>query len=157
VSRALLSLHSSEDHVTTLRTTLLRLAACAALPLAVACDSNETQPNEDHTPVTYTIFVDGVETAPPLALAGGQTVRVRLKFFNAADEDLDDVEGSHFGGLTFEPASLATVAPVTGHNYQLDVTGGTPGSGTLQVGYGHDEDADEHTFEPVAATVSAAP
>jgi hypothetical protein len=157
VSRAPLLLHSSEDHVTTLRTTLLRLAACTALPLAVACDSNETQPNEDHTPVTYTIFVDGVETAPPLTLAGGQTVRVRLTFFNAADEDLDDVESSHSGGLAFEPASLAAVAPVTGHNYQFDVTGGTPGSGTVQVGYGHDEDADEHTFEPVAATGLAVP
>ncbi len=141
----------------TIRTTLLRLAACAAFPLAVACDSDETAPNEDHTPVTYTIFVDGVETAPPLTLAGGQTVRVRLKFFNAADEDLDEVEGSHFGGLTFEPASLATVARVTDHNYQLDVTGGTPGTGTVQVSYGHDEEADEHTFDPVAATVVAAP
>jgi hypothetical protein len=27
----------------------------------------------------------------------------------------------------------------------------------VQVSYGHGEDADEHTFEPVAATVSAAP
>jgi hypothetical protein len=107
--------------------------------------------------VTYTIFVDGVETAPPLTLAGGQTVRVRLKFFNAADEDLDDVESGHFGGLAFEPASLATVARVAGHNYQFDVTGGTPGSGTVQVSYGHDEEADEHTFEPVAVTVVAAP
>jgi hypothetical protein len=157
VSRAFLSLHSSEDHVTTVRTTLLRLAACAALPLAVACDSNETQPNEDHTPATYTIFVDGVETAPPLTLTGAQTVRVRLTFFNAADEDLDDVESSHFGGLTFEPTSLATVARVTDHNYQFDVTGGTPGTGTVQVSYGHDEEADEHTFDPVAATVVAVP
>ena len=136
---------------------LLRLAACAALPLAVACGGEESQSTEDHTPVTYTIFVDGVETAPPLTLTGGQTVRVRLKFFNAADEDLDHVESSHFGGLTFEPASLATVARVTDHNYQFDVTGGTPGTGTVQVSYGHDEEADEHTFDPVAATVVAAP
>ena len=99
-----------------------------------------------------------VGRAPATALlTGGQTVRVRLKFFNAADEDLDDVESEHFGGLTFDPASLATVARVTDHNYQFDVTGGTPGSGTLQVGYGHDEDADEHTFDPIAATVVAAP
>ena len=82
---------------------------------------------------------------------------MRLKFFNAADEDLDDVESAHFGGLVFEPASLATVARVTDHNYQFDVTGGTPGTGTVQVSYGHDEAADEHTFEPVAATVLAAP
>jgi hypothetical protein len=143
--------------VTTIRTMLLRLAACAALPLAVACGGDEAQSTEDHTPVTYTAFVDGTETAPPLTLTEGQTVRVRLKFFNAADEDLDDVESEHFGGLAFEPASLATVARVTGHNYQFDVTGGTPGSGTVQVSYGHDEEADEHTFEPVAVTVVAAP
>jgi len=157
VSRALLSLHLSEDHVTTIRTTLLRLAACAALPLAVACDNDETQPSEDHTPVTYTIFVDGVETAPPLTLTAGQTVRVRLKFFNAADEDLDDVEASHFGGLTFDPSSLASLTRVGDHNYQFDVTGGTPGTGTAQVSYGHDEEADQHTLEPVAATVLAVP
>jgi hypothetical protein len=135
---------------------LLRLATCAALPLAVACGSDETQATEDHTPVIYTILV-GTATAPPLTLTEGQTVRVRLKFFNAADEDLDDVESEHFGGLAFEPASLATVARVNDHNYQFDVTGGTPGTGTVQVSYGHDEEADEHTFEPVAATVVAAP
>jgi hypothetical protein len=157
VSRVLLSLHPCEDHVTTVRTMLLRLAACAALPLAVACGSDETQAPEDHTPVTYTIFVDAVEIAPPLTLTEGQTVRVRLKFFNAADEDLDDVESEHFGGLTFDPASLASVARVSDHNYQFDVTGGTPGTGTVQVSYGHDEAADEHTFKLVAVTVMAAP
>jgi hypothetical protein len=143
--------------MTTVRSTLLRLAACAALPLAVACGGDETQATEDHTPVSYTILVDGTEPSLPLTLTAGQTVRVRLKFFNAADEDLDDVEASHFGGLTFDPASLVTVARVTDHNYQFDVTGGTPGTGTVQVSYGHDEAADEHTFEPVAATVLAAP
>jgi hypothetical protein len=157
VSRAPLSLHPSEVHVTTVRSTLLRLAACAVFPLAIGCGGDEAQSTEDHTPVTYTIFVDGVGTAPPLTLTGGQTVRVRLKFFNAADEDLDDVESEHFGGLTFDPASLASVARVSGHNYQFDVTGGTPGTGTVQVSYGHDEQADEHTFQPVVATVIAAP
>jgi hypothetical protein len=142
--------------VTTMRSTLLRLAACAALPLAIACGGDETQATEDHTPVTYTLLV-GTATTPPLTLTEGQTVRVRLKFFNAAGEDLDDVESEHFGGLAFEPASLAAVTRVTGHNYQFDVTGGTPGTGTVQVSYGHDEEADEHTFEPFAATVVAAP
>jgi hypothetical protein len=143
--------------VTTVGTTLLRLAACAALPLAVACGGDEAQSTEDHTPVSYTIFVDGTETAPPLTLTEGETVRVRLTFFNAADEDLDDVESAHFGGLVFEPAALATVARVSDHHYQFDVTGGTPGSGTVQVNYGHDEAADEHTFELIAAAVVAAP
>ena len=83
----------------------------------------------------------------------GQTVRVRLRFLNAASEDLDDVEGSHFAGLTFDPASLATVTRVTDHNYGWMFTGGTPGTGTVQVGYGHDELADEHTFTPADAVV----
>jgi hypothetical protein len=157
VTRAPLSPHPSEDHVTTIRSTLLRLAACMALPLAVACGGDETQATEDHTPVTYTIFVDGVETAPSLTLTAGQAVRVRLKFFNAADEDLDDVEAEHFGGLTFDPAPLASVARASDHNFQFDVTGGTPGTGTVQVSYGHDEGADEHTFKLVAVTVMAAP
>jgi hypothetical protein len=143
--------------VATVRSTLLRLAACAALPLAVACGGDETQATEDHTPVTYTILVDGTEASPPVTLTAGQTVRVRLKFFNAADEDLDDVESEHFGGLTFDPASLASVARVSDHNYQFDVTGGTPGTGTVQVSYGHDEEADEHSFKLVAVTVMAAP
>jgi hypothetical protein len=143
--------------VTTMRSTLLRLAACAALPLAVACGGDETQATEDHTPVTFTILVDGTEASPPLTLTPGQTVRVRLKFFNAADEDLDDVEAEHFGGLTFDPSSLASVVRVSDHNYQFDVTGGTPGTGTVQVSYGHDEGADEHTFKLVAVTVTAAP
>jgi hypothetical protein len=142
---------------TTVRSALLRLAACAALPLAVACGGDETQATEDHTPVSYTILVDGTEASLPLTLTEGQTVKVRLRFVNAADEDLDDVEADHFGGLAFEPASLATVARVSDHNYQFDLTGGTPGSGTVQVSFGHDEQADEHTFEPVAATVLAAP
>jgi hypothetical protein len=49
------------------------------------------------------------------------------------------------------------VAPVTDHHYQFDVTGGTSGSGTVQVSFGHDEQADETSFDPVAATVVAAP
>jgi hypothetical protein len=96
VSRALVSLHPFEDHVITARTLLLRLAACTVLPLAVACGDDETQAPEDHTPVTYTVFVGGVETAPPLTLTTGQTVRVRLKFFNAAH--------------TFEPVAATVLA-----------------------------------------------
>jgi hypothetical protein len=136
--------------------TARRLAAAAAVVLLPACSSNETAP-DDHTPVTYTVLVDGTEATAPHTLTAGQTVRVRLKFFNAASDDLDDVEGEHFGGLTFDPTSLATVARVTGHNYQFDVTAGTAGAGTVQVSYGHDAQADEHSFTPAAVTVQAAP
>jgi ABC-type glycerol-3-phosphate transport system substrate-binding protein len=134
--------------------TARRLAAIAAVVLVPACSSNETAP-EDHTPVTYTVLVDGAESTAPYTLTAGQTVRLRLKFFNAASGDLDDVEGEHFGGLTFAPTSLATVARVTGHNYRFDVTAGTAGAGTVQVSFGHDAQADEHSFTPAAVTVQA--
>jgi hypothetical protein len=112
---------------------------------ALGCSDNEA-PAEDHTPTSYTIQVNDVPVNAPYTFTSSETVRVRIKFFNEADEDLDDVESTHFGGLSFEPASLATVVRVSDHNYQFDVTGGTPGAGTLRVSYGHDDAADEHTF-----------
>jgi hypothetical protein len=121
--------------------------------VATACSDNEA-PSEDHTPAAYSIQVDDVPVSAPYTFVEGQTVRVRIKFFNAAGEDLDEVEESHFGGLTFQPASLATAARVADLNYQFDVTTGTPGTGTLRVGYGHSEAADEHTFPAVAVTVT---
>jgi hypothetical protein len=128
----------------------------AALSVAIVtgCGSDESLPTEDHTAVTYNVLVNDLETTAPYTFAAGQTVRVRLKFFNTAQDDLDDVEAEHFGGLTFDPASRATLTRVTGHNYQFDVTGGTPGGGTLQVSYGHDETADEVTFNPEPVTVA---
>jgi hypothetical protein len=134
---------------------LLRaLLPLAALTTAVAaCSDNEAPPDEDHTPVSYTIQVNDLPVSEPYTFGAG-TVRVRIKFFNAAQHDLDDVESSHFAGLTFEPASRATAVRVADHNYQFDVTGGAPGAGTLQVSYGHSAQADEHIFEPAAITVS---
>lgn len=57
----------------------------------------------------------------------------------------------------YDPTSLAAVARVPDHNFQFDVTGGTPGTGTVQVGFGHDQLADETSFTPVAITVQAGP
>ena len=108
----------------------------------------------DHTAVTYNLLVNDVAVSAPYTFTAGQTVRVRIKFFNAEQQDLDPAEGEHFGGITFNPASLATVSRVSGHNYQFDVTGGTPGTGTLQIGYGHDDLADEVTFDPAPVTVA---
>jgi hypothetical protein len=121
---------------------------------AVSCGGDETAPPaDDHTPVSYTVFIDDIQATAPYTFVQGQTVRVRLRFLNAASEDLDEVESSHFAGLTLAPASLAMVARVPDHNYQFDVTGGTPGTGTVTVGYGHDNLADEHTFSPVDVAV----
>ena len=124
------------------------------LVLIAACGSDETAPaTGDHTPVSYTVLINDVQVTPPFALTQGQTVRVRLKFLNAAGDDLDDVESQHFAGLTFDPASLATVARVTDHHYQFDVTGATPGTGTMQVSFGHDQLADETTFSAADVVV----
>jgi hypothetical protein len=121
--------------------------------LAACGDDESPSGTEDHTPATYTVLVNGTETQPPFTLVEGQAVTVQLKFFNAEEEDLDIVEGEHFGGLTFSPASLATVTRDPAHNYRLTVTGETQGIGTVQVSYGHDEAADETTFTPVPVTV----
>lgn len=134
---------------------LLRLAAGAALTLAAGCGGDEVQATDDHTPVSYTVLVDGAPTTAPFALTQGRAVLVQLKFVNACNEDLDAVEGSHFGGLTFSPTSLATAARVAGHNYQFTVTGGTPGTGTVVVGFGHDAQADETSFPAAGVTVQA--
>ena len=120
---------------------------------ALGCSDNEA-PAEDHVPTSYTIQVNDVPVTA-YTFTSSETVRVRIKFFNEADEDLDDVESTHFGGLAFDPASLATVVRVSDRNYQFDVTGGTPGAGTLQVSYGHDDAADEHTFPSAPVTVAS--
>ena len=139
----------------TLHRTLLRIALVVLV--AAGCGSDETAPPaEDHTPVSYTVLINDNQVTAPYTFTDGQTVRVRLKFFNAAQEDLDDVESSHFGGITFNPASLATAVRLSDHHYQFDVTGGTAGTGTLQVSYGHDELADETTFPAADVTVSPA-
>jgi hypothetical protein len=141
----------------TLLRSLALFAAGSTLMLAVACNSTETQAPDTHTPVSYTVLVDSAQVSPPIMFTQGQTVTVQLKFLNAANEDLDAIEGQHFAGLTFAPAALATVARVPGHNYRFLVTGGTPGTGTVQVSFGHDSLADETSFTPVATTVQPAP
>ncbi|HZA97989.1 MAG TPA: hypothetical protein VE399_04375 [Gemmatimonadales bacterium] len=136
--------------MTHFKTVLLLLTAF----LATACGDNEAPPAEDHEPRSYRILVNDVLVNEPYTFTSGQTVRVRLQFFNAAEEDLDEVEDSHFGGLSFEPGSRATVVRVADHNYQFDVTGASAGTATLQVSYGHDAAADEQTFPEAAVTVN---
>ena len=134
----------------------LFLGPAALAGVLAACGGDETQPTEDHTPATYSILIDGQAASAPYTFTEGEVVRVQIKFFNQAAQDLDDVESSHFGGLTFNPTSLAaSVDRVSGHNYQFDVTVGTPGTGTLQVSYGHEDPPDEHSFPAAAVTVNS--
>ncbi len=130
------------------------LLAVFSVATITGCGDTEAPSLTDHTPVRYNLLVNNVAASAPYTFTAGQTVRVRIKFFNAEEQDLGPVEGTHFGGLTLNPTSLATVGRVAGHNFQFDVTGGTAGTGTLQVGYGHDEAADQETLDPEAVTVA---
>ena len=140
--------------------TLVRLATVSALAVGAtaltSCGGDESQAGDEHTPVSYTVLVDDVPVSAPFLLIQGETVRVRFQFTNADGEDLDDAESDHYAGLTFSPTSLATATRVSDHNYQFDVTGGTEGTGTVAVSYGHDIEADETTFAAAAVTVQAA-
>jgi hypothetical protein len=125
----------------------------AAVCIAVGCSDNESPPQEPHTPATYNLIINDVPQTAPYVLTVGQTALVRIKLFNAAGDDLDDVEAEHFAGLTFEPTSLAAVTRVADHHYQFNVTAPATGSGTLQVSFGHDEMADEKSFPSAEVSV----
>ena len=136
-----------------------RLATVLVLSLAfAACGDDETGPEEDHTPVNAGLFVDGADVSEGLILIAGEPVRVEVKFFNDEGEEITGIDDDHHAGLTFTPSALAAVASVDGENFQKDVTGqAEPATGTLQVGYGHDEEADELNFGPYDVSVVVLP
>jgi hypothetical protein len=140
--------------VTTLTRRVLGLPLTLVTVLAAACGSDETQAADDHTPTTYNVVINEIPATAPYNFTVGQTVRVRLKLFNVAGEDLDAVEAEHFAAISFNPSDLVTIARAPGHNYQFDVTGNTAGTGTMLVTYGHDEQADETTLDPSAVSVA---
>jgi hypothetical protein len=140
--------------VTTLTRRVLGLPLTLVTVLAAACGSDETQAADDHTPTTYNVVINEIAATAPYNFTVGQTVRVRLKLFNVAGEDLDAVEAEHFAAISFNPSDLVTIARVPGHNYQFDVTGNTAGTGTMLVTYGHDEQADEVTLDPAEVNVA---
>ena len=130
-----------------------RWSSAAGLALVAACGGDETQPTEDHTPTSYTISVENIPVTAPYSFPLGQTVLVRIEFTNAAGEILDDVESSHFAALTFQPGSLASAERRADHHFQFEVTGDAEGTGTMMVGFGHDDSADEETFSPAPVTI----
>lgn len=123
------------------RHTVLLLGAFLA---AAGCNSSESSAPHGHTPESVKVFDGATELTEPFQLQAAQTIRVEVKLYNDHGEEivLDD---HHVVGVTFTPANLATVAAVTGEPTQFDVTGGTAGSGTATVGWGHDT-PDELTF-----------
>ena len=130
-----------------LRTTLFS----AALLGLVACGAEEA--TGGHTPVDVALFVAGAEVTS-LTLAAGQTTTVEVRFLDHDGEVIEGIEDGHFAALTFAPATLATTAYATGRHFVLEVTAqATAGTGTVSVGYGHEEDADELSFGPFDVTV----
>jgi hypothetical protein len=131
------------------------VAVLASLTLA-ACDDDEAGPEEGHTPDDAVLFVGGVDVSDGLVLQAGEPVRVEVRFLDHNGEVITGIEDEHHAGLTSTPPALATVASVDGQNFQKDVTGqATPASGTVLVGYGHDEEADELSFGPFPVSVAA--
>jgi hypothetical protein len=126
----------------------------AALAAATACGGEETAPENHAEPASAKLFVQDTEVTPSLTLMAGQTVRIEVRYYADDGDLITGLEIEHYAGLTFSPATLATTAAVSGQRFFLDVTAqATPGTGTVMVGWGHDELADELSFGPFDVTV----
>lgn len=133
-------------------------APLAAGLLLGGCDSTEPTPGHDHTPEGARLVVSGVEIdeGGNLIAVEGQTLRIEVEFLNAEGEEITGIEDTHHTALVFSPAGLATVVAVDGQNFSKDVTFQQgAGEGTLNVGYGHEEAADELSFGPFTVQVEA--
>ncbi len=138
------------------RTALPWLSAVIATALLSACGGDESGPGEDHTPADAALFVGGVDVTDNLLLPAGGTLRIEVRFLSDEGEVISGIDEDHHTALVFTPTDLATTASVDGENFQKDVTAGNElGTGTVTVGYGHAEDADELIFGPFDVTVGA--
>jgi hypothetical protein len=126
----------------------------AVLAAAAACGGEETAPENHAEPVDAKLFVSGTEVTPSLTLMAGQTVRIEVRFYADDGDQITGLETEHYTALTFSPATLASTAAVSGLRFFVDVTAqSTPGTGTVMVGFGHDDLADELSFGPFDVTV----
>lgn len=138
------------------RLTRLALLPLAALALTLsACDSDEpAAPEGGHTPASAKIFVNDVDVSANLELAADATTIVEVRFYDDEDEEITGIEEHHYAGLVFTPTTLAVAAVQADAHFFLDVTAQSDaGVGTVMVGYGHEEAADELTFGPFPVTV----
>lgn len=139
------------------RPILYSVLTTAAIFAAAACNSNEsTKETDEHDPERVVFIVGGdTLTGDSLFIPAGQTVTVRMIFFNHANESLDDVEGEHWSKLSFDPGTLATATVDVDHHFSQSVVvnGVANTKGIVDIGFGHDELADEHTLHaPVRIT-----
>jgi hypothetical protein len=142
-----------------MRVNMLRFSPAlliGALAVAGCSDSNETPPEEGHTPASAALVVNGnpVAEGDPVVLVAGTTVPVEVKFYHDDGDEITGIETDHFARLTFTPSTLATSADVPNQHFHKIVTANSDiGSGSVTVGYGHDEAADELSFGPFTLTV----
>jgi hypothetical protein len=145
-----------------MRLTLLSRALPALLvAFGLASCGDESGPDENHdVPSNGKLFLNGVDVSDPgpLSIAANQTVRVEVKFYNEAGEEITGIDDDHFARVNVVPASLVTVNAVSGENFRKDITAGpTGGTGTYTIGYGHTVTADERTFGLYDIIVSGPP
>jgi hypothetical protein len=136
------------------RMTFPLAALAASVALSLACSDSEA-PAEDHTPVAFLVLVNNVEVVgDTVPLTANGTDSIRIKFVNAEDDTLDDVEAEHYSLLTFNPSAgiAATVDPNHHFRHEVVTTAAAGTAGDLTIGYGHDALADENQF-PVAFKV----
>jgi hypothetical protein len=124
------------------------LAFVPALCFLAACDSGESTGETGHTPDEAVITVDDL-AVDTLRLTQAGTTRVVIKFYHDG-ELLDDTEADHHSRLEFTPPTLATDVPVPDANFSRDVTGDAVAGtlGTVMVGWGHEEAANDLEFGP---------
>ena len=132
------------------RGTIVLLAALAPGALSIGC-SNSEAPAEDHTPVTFSVTVNNILVADDTVRlnTGGGVDTVHISFFNVSNENLDPAEAEHYSLLTFTPAAniTATMDPNQHFRHGVVTTAVAGTVGTLDIGYGHDAPADEHSFQ----------
>jgi len=133
---------------------LLR-APVLALAFAIgACSSDEAVAPENHTPASAKLFVNDVDMTSDLVLPAGAVTTVEVRFYAADGDEITGISDTHYAGLAFTPAALATGVGQVDAHFFIDVTAqGSAGTGTVSVGYGHDAAADELTFGPFPVTV----
>jgi hypothetical protein len=142
----------------TARTLKLLVTATAFAFTLAACSNDEAPPEGHGTPVSARLFDTGTNTAlpTPYVLPSGSTTRVTVHFYDADGDDISQelIDSGHYTSLTFAPSSFATVAVVAGERFERDITvDADPGTAaTLDIGYGHDEAADEEAFGPYPIT-----
>lgn len=141
-----------------MRVNMLRFspALLSGLLVIAACSDNEAPPDEGHSPSSAALVVDGnpVAEGDPVVLVAGSDVPVEVKFYHDDGDEITGIEETHFASLTFTPSTIASAADVQDQHFHKTVTAGADiGTGTVTVGYGHDEAADELTFGPFTVTV----